>query len=248
VKVIGYVRVSTDEQAYGIEAQKVAIENFCKIRNYELVNVFIDEGVSGSVSAFERSGFKQAIQFAKENNIKILVIYALDRLGRSFYDIFETLKKLEFDYGIQVISIREEFLQTLDPRIRALILSILSWASWYERYLIRERTRLAMQKVKDKIPAKYREILNDPVRVRRIKELFLIHKLSPYEIAQSIGVSYSVIKRVLVELGLLKPPENICPRCFHKLIYDEQYDTLYCKNCGYLKPKVESLNPSQNTK
>ena len=35
MKVIGYIRVSNDEQTYSIEAQRNAIENFCKNRNYE---------------------------------------------------------------------------------------------------------------------------------------------------------------------------------------------------------------------
>jgi len=232
MKAVGYIRVSTEEQAYGIEAQKVAIENFCRTRNYELVDVFVDEGVSGSIPAFERPGFKQAIEYAKSNNIKILIIYALDRLGRSFYDIFETLKKLEFEFGIQVISIREEFLQTLDPRIRALILSILSWASWYERFLIRERTRLAMQKAKEKL----KRVELTPEQEELIILAYKSGK-SIRKIAQAMKISEFKVRQVLVKHGLLTVPEDVCPKCFHKMKFDDQYQTLYCPNCGYLKVK-----------
>jgi len=246
MKAVGYIRVSTDEQAYSVETQRIAIEQFCKSRNYELVDIFTDEGVSGSIPAFEREGFRKAIDFAKNNDIKILIVYALDRLGRSFYDIFDTLRKLEFELGIQVISIREEFLQNLDPRIRALILSILSWASWYERYLIRERTRVAMQKAKEKIPSKYREILQDSKKVKTIIDLYKRGVLTPYDLAKMYNISWTTAKRILVELGLEKVPEDTCPRCFHKLTYDDQYKTLYCKNCGYLKlTTLEVQNPSK---
>ena len=226
--VIAYLRVSTEDQ--DINVQKFAIEEFCKSKKWKVIKWFIDEGISGSVSAFERPGFKQAIQFAKENNIKILVVYALDRLGRSFYNIFETLKKLEFEFQIQIVSVREEFLQNLDPRIRALILSILSWAAWYERYLIRERTRLAMQKIKDKLP----KIEVDERIIQKIIKLYTSGK-SINEICKKFNLSYYKVRRILIEHGLIKVDDNVCPRCFHKLIYDDQYNALYCRNCGYLR-------------
>ena len=55
--VVGYVRVSTDEQAngYGLEAQRDRIEAFCQRERLQLVEVFEDVGVPGSTPLAERA-------------------------------------------------------------------------------------------------------------------------------------------------------------------------------------------------
>ena len=61
-KALGYVRVSTDEQAaagYGLEAQEHAIRAFAESQGYELVDVILDAGVSGSTRPSDRPGFEQ---------------------------------------------------------------------------------------------------------------------------------------------------------------------------------------------
>ena len=48
MKAVGYIRVSTEEQAdsgRSLDAQKRRIEEWCAARKYELVQVFADEGV-----------------------------------------------------------------------------------------------------------------------------------------------------------------------------------------------------------
>ncbi len=55
-KVVGYVRVSTDEQALGPEAQKTALEAWCKAQGARLVAVCEDIGVSGATSLEKRPG------------------------------------------------------------------------------------------------------------------------------------------------------------------------------------------------
>lgn len=234
MKVVGYVRVSTEEQELGVEVQKQAIENFCKARNWELVKFFEDVGVSGAEPVLEREGFKQAIEYCKLNGINVIVVYSIDRFGRSFYNIFETLRRLEFEFNIKVVSVREEFLQSQDPLIRTLILSVLSWVAWYERYLIRERTRRALQAkgVKHSV-----EISED--KVKTIVDLYTKLGYSVRRIAKVLNISERQVRKVLVNVGLIQLPPNICPRCFSKMIPDDQYEgMMYCKNCGYLKPRV----------
>jgi DNA invertase Pin-like site-specific DNA recombinase len=47
MQVIGYVRVSTDEQSLSVEAQHQALEHWCQAHQAQLVNVYADVGVSG---------------------------------------------------------------------------------------------------------------------------------------------------------------------------------------------------------
>ena len=59
--VVGYVRVSTDEQALGPEAQREAIESWCSREAAELVAVFADLGVSGGTPVEKRPGLNRAL-------------------------------------------------------------------------------------------------------------------------------------------------------------------------------------------
>ncbi len=231
MRAVGYIRVSTEEQALGAEAQRRIIEEFCHVKNLQLEQVFEDVGISGGVPAFQREGFRRMVEYCTKNRIPIIVVYSIDRLGRSFYDIFETLRKLEYEYNITILSIREEFLQLLDRRIRTLILAVLSWVAWYERYLTRERTRQALR------TRGVKHSVDIPEEKRRlILDLYTKLNYSIKKISKLLNISERQVRKVLYLEGILKLPEDTCPRCFHKMRPDDQYDNkLYCPNCGYLK-------------
>ncbi|MBR2868335.1 MAG: recombinase family protein [Clostridia bacterium] len=81
-KVFGYVRVSTETQAsdgYGIQTQKTAIKDYCKENNLELVNIFVDRGISGTV--IDRDGLTELL--SSFNGICKVVVLNTSRLWRS---------------------------------------------------------------------------------------------------------------------------------------------------------------------
>jgi len=68
-KAVGYVRVSSEEQAthgYGLEAQERAIRAFAESQGYELIAVIQDPGVSGATRPASRPGFKRVLALAEE--------------------------------------------------------------------------------------------------------------------------------------------------------------------------------------
>lgn len=91
-KVIGYVRVSTGtqkEKGYGLEAQLEAIKQHCKAKGYELVEVFKDEGKTGTKGDFEsnveelnREGLNDLLG-ALNSDIKKIVVMNTSRLWRN---------------------------------------------------------------------------------------------------------------------------------------------------------------------
>ncbi|MGM0694941.1 MAG: recombinase family protein, partial [Pseudomonadota bacterium] len=95
--VIGYVRVSTDEQTTG--AQRHQIESRYKVDRW-----FSDDAVSGATKAASRDGFRSLMSYIREGDT--LVVYAIDRLGRDTVDVLDTVEQLKTE-GVAVVSIRE---------------------------------------------------------------------------------------------------------------------------------------------
>ena len=111
-----YVRVSTNLQAekgYGLEAQITACRKMCEIKNYDIVDIYSDDGVSGTKDALERDAFKKLLTDAENNKFSVLVFYAFDRLARDirvFINIIDGLKKL----NIKIVSCKEQIDTTTD--------------------------------------------------------------------------------------------------------------------------------------
>ena len=83
---IGYIRVSTEQQAdegISLEAQKAKIAAWCEINDYQLAQVYVDAGISGK-SMDKRTGLQDALAATKKDNA--LVVYSLSRLARSTKD------------------------------------------------------------------------------------------------------------------------------------------------------------------
>src|SRR4051794_12815141 len=86
--VVGYIRVSTDEQAEsgaGLAAQRTAIEAECARRGWTLVETFEDAGASGK-SLDGRPQLAAALNAVETGQAATLVVAKLDRLSRSVHD------------------------------------------------------------------------------------------------------------------------------------------------------------------
>lgn len=88
MKVIGYTRVSTADQArdgYSLDAQRQAIEAECERRGWGLVEVIEDAGFSGRSD--DRPGLQRALKLLAKRKAKGIVVARLDRLARSLLDL-----------------------------------------------------------------------------------------------------------------------------------------------------------------
>src|SRR5271169_2752133 len=140
---LGYVRVSTDEQAergLGLEAQRQRIRAYCEMKGLHLATIFEDPGLSGGKPLGSRSAGGRLLAEARCTH-PVVVVARLDRLFRSVADAAQTI--CEFDrYGIQLVAIAEGFDMT-NPSGWAMA-QMASVFAELERAMIRERTRSAM--------------------------------------------------------------------------------------------------------
>src|SRR3954469_45725 len=87
MRVIGYIRVSTEEQAsegVSLDAQRCKLEAYAKLYELDLVAVEVDAGVSAKT--LERPGLRSALARLARGDVEGLLIAKLDRLSRSVAD------------------------------------------------------------------------------------------------------------------------------------------------------------------
>jgi len=79
---VGYVRVSTEEQSLGPDAQRAAIERWAASRGVRIAAVFEDHGISGGAPAEKRPGLLAALEALRVHNAGLLVAAKRDRIAR----------------------------------------------------------------------------------------------------------------------------------------------------------------------
>src|SRR6476469_878208 len=82
VRVVGYIRVSTEDQSLGPEAQRVALERWCAAQGAELAVCHEDVGISGGVDLDKRPGLLAALDSLRTLRADVLLVAKRDRLAR----------------------------------------------------------------------------------------------------------------------------------------------------------------------
>jgi len=129
VKKIGYARVSTSEQ--NLDLQLTALQAA------DCTEFYTDHGISGA--DFDRPGLSEALRTLSPGDM--LVVWRLDRLGRSLVDLIRLITELG-DRGIEFRSLSEA-IDTSSSGGR-LLFHLLAAMAEFERSLISERTKAGM--------------------------------------------------------------------------------------------------------
>jgi len=143
MKIIGYVRVSTEEQDLGADAQKAAIERWVAGQEgAELVSMHYDLGISGATSLDYRPGLQDALNAVKANKPAMLVVAKRDRLARDVLISAMVTRLVQRENG-RIVSV--DGVGNGEGPEQTLLGHIIDAFAEYERALIRARTRAALQ-------------------------------------------------------------------------------------------------------
>jgi len=148
MKALGYVRVSTQDQAdsgLSIAAQERRIRQYCEFKNMDLIELIKDEGVSAYTPLQDRTGGAKLLDLAKTKAPIAVVAIKLDRLFRDAHDCLGVTK----DWNAQNVNLNllDLGIDTSTPMGRAFLTNAATYAE-LERNLISERTKEALHQIK----------------------------------------------------------------------------------------------------
>lgn len=129
MKTIGYARISTLEQSLDLQMSA--------LRASGCTDILTDEGYSGA--DFTRPGLARLLRKLRRGDT--IVVWRLDRLGRSLFELLKLIRDLN-ERGVEFRSLSES-LDTSTPGGR-LLLHVLASMAEFERSLISERTKAGM--------------------------------------------------------------------------------------------------------
>jgi len=145
--VVGYIRVSTDQQAtegVSLEAQREKIRAYCQALDLQLVEICADNGFSAKT--IERAGLSSALGLLRSGQADILLVAKLDRLTRSVKDLGQLVDTYFLPGNYSLLSIGD----SIDTRTASgrLVLNVLASVAQWEREAISERTSEALRHLK----------------------------------------------------------------------------------------------------
>src|SRR4051812_6194661 len=116
LKAAGYVRVSSRQQldGYGLDVQEKAVRTYAKEHRLAVVEVFREEGVSGTVPVTERPALMSALELMTACKADVLLVPNLDRLARELH-VQEAALGLLWDAGKSVHTVEDGEVRQDDP-------------------------------------------------------------------------------------------------------------------------------------
>ena len=175
MEAIGYIRVSTDEQAregISLDNQRAKIEAYCEYKGFTLTDIIEDAGISGGKNK-ARPGFIEVLNRIESGEVEALVLYSLERLSRDMLTLL-ALERLLDEHDVELHTVEGEAnTSTPDGFVN---FAMKAFLGEMERRQVKYRTKKAMEFKK----AQGAVVGSVPYGYRRIE-----NRLEPNEVVQS---------------------------------------------------------------
>lgn len=184
---IGYARVSTPDQRLDMQLDA--------LNGADCTQIFSDHGVSGGKAS--RPGLDEALEALRPGDV--LVVFKLDRLGRSVLHLADLLTRFERE-GIHFCSLAEG-INTTTPGGK-LVFHVFAAVAEFQRDMIRENTVLGLAAARERGKKIGRPFALEPDQIleghRHVTQL----GTPMYIVADRFNVSYATLKRGFERQGL----------------------------------------------
>ena len=175
-----YARVSTTDKGQDVNLQLNDLRTYATAKGWKVYREYIDNGESGSKE--QRPALNQLMDDARKRRIDTILVWRLDRFGRSLKHLIVSLDELK-TLGVGFVSFKESL--DFTTATGRLMFHLLGAFSEFERELIRERVVAGIQNSKSKGKRIGRPSLINPNLENKIADM------------RSQGMSYSTIGNTL---------------------------------------------------
>jgi len=179
--LIGYARVSTDDQKLQLQRDALKAAGCGKL---------FREKVSGAAKTLPERA--RLLEFARDGDV--VVVWKLDRLGRSLRDLIDVVNELG-ERGVGFRSLQESIDTT--TAVGKFTFHVFAALAEFERDLIRERTAAGLEAARQRGTRLGRPPALTPEQVRMASVLMADPTLSAKQVAEQLGVHRSTLYRYL---------------------------------------------------
>jgi DNA invertase Pin-like site-specific DNA recombinase len=191
-----YLRVSTDQQT--TENQRLVLAKLAERRGFEIVREYEDAGISGASGREKRPAFDAMLKDAVRRRFDVLLVWSIDRLGRSVLHVAQAMAELDAA-GVALVS-EQQGIDGTGPFGRAMMQMATVFAE-LERSMIRARIIAGL----DRVRAEGTKTLGRPkvgpkVEAAIREQLAAGHGM--LKVAKLVGVGSGTVQRVRREMAV----------------------------------------------
>ena len=196
MRVALYARVSTSDRDQDPETQLMALRDYCRANDWEVVKEYVDTASARDLA--HRTAWRELLDDCAKHKCKVVVVFKLDRAFRSVKDMHDTLAVWEL-LGVEFRSLREQFDTT--TAVGRLLLNLLAAVAEFELEMIRERVKAGMDRARRQGKRIGRPSVMDRRGFRKrfgaVLERLNAEEISRRNAAKELGIGYATLKRLL---------------------------------------------------
>jgi DNA invertase Pin-like site-specific DNA recombinase len=193
-RVALYLRVSTDRQT--TDNQEAALREVAARAGWEVVEVYVDQGISGAKGREARPAFDAMCKDAVRRRFDVVAAWSLDRLGRSLKDLLNFLSELKAA-GVDLF-LHQQGLDTATTTGKMMFHMVGMFAE-FERDIIRDRVNAGLARAK----AQGKQLGRRKIAVkveRAIRADLEARDAGIQKIAKRHGVGVGTVQRIKAEM------------------------------------------------
>lgn len=208
-RAVAYVRVSTDkeDQLNSLEMQKEYFDDYASEKGVELVNIYADEGITGT-KLKNRKEFQRMLLDAEKHKFDMLLVKDVSRFARNTVDGLGALRTLQ-DNDIEVVFINNMGIAGNNEFLITIYFAIAQQESENTSKRVKFGKRQNMKKGKvpnqvygyDKIPGDFFHLEKNPQEAAVVQRIF--------DLYVNMGIGASAIARILNEEGVKSKRGNV---------------------------------------
>lgn len=194
-----YLRVSTDRQT--VENQRQALEAVAAHRGWEIATAYSDKGISGAKGRQDRPEFDRMLNDAQRGLFDVIMVFALDRIGRSLGDLLRTIEHLkECRVDLFIVKFRGDG-ETLDSTTAGgkLLFHITGAFAEFERDMIVQRVNAGLDRARAKGVTLGRPRIDEDTEAA-IRKAIAKGGKGKHKIAAEFGVGSGTVARIKAEM------------------------------------------------